>query len=412
VQIRWKRNLAVLTLVQLLSTAGFSLIFPFLPLYVRELGIATHGSVEFWAGMAFSAHAVTMMVAAPIWGAMADVRGRKLMLERATLGGAFIMLFMGFVQSAEQLVLLRTIQGTVSGVVAATNALMAANTPREHSGMALGTLNMARWAGVAGGPLLGGFLGEAFGFRQSFWITGVLLGLAGLAVVFWVEEEFVPRPRADRPGFWAGYRAILSAPGMAGLYGMTALRSMGANLTTPMLALFVLSLNNNLEQGTAALTGVAIGAAALTSAISAIYLGRLGDRIGHNRVLVAAAIAAIFFSLPQMFVTAPWQLILFQALSGIATGGLIPAAAALMNLWAPRGSQGATYGLDNSVQASGRTITPLISAAISTWIGYRAVFAATAVVYIMIALLAVAIARAATARHAVTLGEPESASAE
>lgn len=411
-QINWKRNLAVLTLVQLLSTAGFSLIFPFLPLYVRELGIATGGSIELWAGLVFSAQAVTMMVAAPIWGAVADARGRKLMLERATIGGAIIMLAMGFVQNAEQLVVLRALQGMITGVVAATNALVAANTPREHTGMALGTINMARWVGVAGGPLLGGLLGDAFGFRESFWITGTLLGLAGLGVVFLVEERFEPKPRAERPGFWQNYRRLIATPGMGGLYTMTMLRSMGATLITPMLALFVLSLNKNQQQGTALLTGAAIGAAALTSAISAVYLGRLGDRIGHSRILVTSALAAVLLSLPQMFVREPWQLIIFQALAGVATGGLIPATASLMNLWGPAGSQGATYGLENSVQAAGRTVAPLLAALIATWVGFRGVFAATAVVYAVIAALAVAIVRAAAARNALTYGEPEPAAAD
>lgn len=410
--INWKRNLVVLTLVQLLSTAGFSLVFPFLPLYVRELGIATGGSIELWAGLVFSAQAVTMMVAAPIWGAVADARGRKLMLERATLGGAVIMLAMGFVQNAEQLVALRALQGMITGVVAATNALVAANTPREHTGMALGTMNMARWVGVAGGPLLGGLLGDAFGFRESFWITGTLLGLAGLGVVFLVEEKFVARPRADRPGFWQNYRTLIRMPGMGGLYGMTMLRSMGATLITPMLALFVLSLNQDREQGTALLTGMAIGAAALTSAISAVYLGRLGDRIGHSRILVASAVAAAFLSLPQMFVREPWQLILFQALAGVATGGLIPATAALMNLWGPQGAQGATYGLENSVQAAGRTVAPLLSALIATWVGFRGVFAATALLYAVIALLAMAIVRAALARGALSYADAEPAPAD
>ena len=87
---QWRRNLYILTLVQLLSTAGFSLVFPFMPLYVKEVGIATQGSVEFWAGLAFSSQAFTMMLAAPVWGAFADRHGRKVMLVRATFGGAVL----------------------------------------------------------------------------------------------------------------------------------------------------------------------------------------------------------------------------------------------------------------------------------------------------------------------------------
>lgn len=408
-RINWKRNLVVLTIVQFLSTAGFSLVYPFLPLYVRELGIATRGSVEFWAGMVFSAQAVTMMIAAPIWGTVADRRGRKLMLARATIGGAIIMAAMGMAQSAEQLVILRALQGAVTGVIAATNALVAASTPRAYTGTALGMTNMARWVGVAGGPIIGGLLGEAFGFRESFWITGALLGMAGLAVVFLVQEDFAPKARTERPGFWEGYRSIMGAPGMRGLYGLTFLRSLGATLVTPVLALFVLGLNHNIEAGAAALTGIAIGGAAFTSALSAVLLGRVGDRYGHSYVLIGSALAAVVLQIPMIFVTSAPQLIFFQALAGIATGGLVPATAALMNLWSPAGSQGATYGLENSVQASARTVAPMIAAAIAASVGLRGVFAGAAAVYALIAVVAITIVRSARDRQALV---PDSAPAD
>jgi DHA1 family multidrug resistance protein-like MFS transporter len=402
--IQWRRNLYVLVLVQLLATAGFSLVFPFLPLFVKEVGIATRGSVEFWAAMAFSAQAFTMMIASPIWGSVADRRGRKLMLERATIGGALLMAAMGFVQNAEQLVFLRMLQGGVSGVIAAANALVAASTPKEHTGEALGTLNMARWVGVTGGPLVGGLLGEAFGFRESFWITGGLLGLAGLCVVLFVKEDFTPVATQDRPGFWQSYRGLFAAPGMSGLYGLTFLRSMAATLITPIIALFVLSLNGGVATGAAAATGLLIGVAAFTSAVSAVFLGRAGDRIGHNKVLIGCALVACVLQFPQMFVTAVWQLAILQALAGIATGGLVPSTAALMNLWAPAGNQGATYGLDNSVQASARVVAPMLAAAITAWLGYRGVFASSALVYLAIGGLAVWVVWTARARHALVMG--------
>ena len=398
--IHWKRNLAVLSVVQALSTLGFGLVFPFLPLYVKELGTTMGGSLEFWAGMVFSLQAFTMMIASPIWGSVADRNGRKLMLERATLGGALIVTAMGFVQSAEQLALLRALQGAMTGVIAANNALVAAQTPRSRTGFALGVLNMARWAGVAGGPFVGGVLGEYFVFRESFWITGALLAIAGLAVFFWVQEDFQPVVRADRLGFWQSYRGLFTAPGMSGLYALAFLRSLGATITVPILSLFVLALNQGREQGAVVMTGLIIGASAFTSAVSAVYLGKLGDRIGHERVLfVSAALSALLY-VPQAFVTETWQLLFLQALSGIAVGGLIPSVAALMNLWAPGGNQGATYGLDNSVQASARVVAPMVAASLAAAIGYHAVFFGAAVVYGVTVIVAWGVARrgAAAAR--------------
>ncbi len=392
-EIDWKRNLAVLSMVQVLSTLGFGLIFPFLPLYVKELGTTTGGSLEFWAGMVFSVQAFTMMIASPIWGSIADRSGRKLMLERATLGGAVIVAAMGFAQSAEQLAFLRALQGATTGVIAANNALVASQTPRERTGFALGVINMARWAGVAGGPFVGGVLGELFGFRESFWITGALLAAAGVAVVLWVKEDFHPVDRSARPGFWQSYKSLFTAPGMRGLYALAFLRSLGATVIVPILALFVVSLNQGQERGAVAMTGLIIGASALTSAISAVYLGRLGDRIGHERILLASSILAAVLYVPQAFVTVPWQLVILQGLSGIAVGGLIPSVAALMNMRAPGGSQGATYGLDNSVQASARVVAPMVAAALAASVGYHAVFAGAAVIYGVAVLVAWAVVR-------------------
>ena len=170
--VDWRRNLYVLFMVQVLSVAGFSLVFPFLPLYVAELGVATKGSVAFWSGLVFSAQAVTMMVSSPIWGAVADRYGRKPMLVRATLGGAVMVVLMGFAQSAEQLVLIRIVQGMLTGVVSATSALVAATVPKEKSGESLGLIQTGIWVGVAVGPLIGGLVSVALGYRASFWITG------------------------------------------------------------------------------------------------------------------------------------------------------------------------------------------------------------------------------------------------
>lgn len=391
--VDWRRNLIVLSVVQVFSTLGFSLIFPFLSLYVRELGVRTSGSLEFWAGMAFSMQALTMMIASPIWGVIADRSGRKLMLERATLGGAVLLAAMGFAQNAEQLVFLRALQGATTGVIAANNALVAAQVPKEQSGFALGVLNMARWIGVSGGPIVGGVLGEFFGFRESFWITGALLGIAGLAVVFLVEEDFHPVERSQRPSFWASYKALFATSQMRSLYVLAFLRSLGATITLPFMALFVLTLNRGEAAGATAMTGFIIGLSAFTSAASAVYLGHLGDRIGHGCVLVGSAIASALLYAPQVFVTSVWQLAVLQALSGVAMGGLIPSIVALMNLYAPTGGQGVTYGLDNSVQASGRVVAPMLAAALASWMGYRGVFAGATCFYAIAAAVAILITR-------------------
>jgi len=388
----WRRNLYILTVVQLLSTAGFALVFPFMPLYVQEVGIATRGSVAFWSGLAFSSQAFTMMLAAPVWGAYADRHGRKVMLVRATFGGAILLALMGVVQNAEQLVALRTIQGLVTGVVPAASALVAASAPRERMGEALGLLNTARAIGVAVGPMIGGVLGDAFGFRESFWITGALLAISGIFTVVWVTEDFVPIVSVNRVGFFDAYKLLLKLPGMSGLYGLNFLRSLGQTMILPMVALFVVELMG-MTEGAASITGLIIGLASFTAATSGVWLGKLGDRVGHSKVLLVSALIAALLYAPQPFVTSVWQLVVLQALQGFAAGGLIPSLSALMNLWAPGGNQGAVYGLDTSVNAAARSLAPMVGATATIWFGLRGVFGATTVVYMGIVLVGVFVLR-------------------
>ena len=121
----WKRTLYLLAFVQLVSAIGFSSIFPFLPLYIKTLDTTSGLGIETLAGLVYSVPAFTMMVAAPIWGALADRHGRKPMVVRATIGAAIITALMAFATSAEQLVGMRAVQGMVSGVVSANTALVA-----------------------------------------------------------------------------------------------------------------------------------------------------------------------------------------------------------------------------------------------------------------------------------------------
>lgn len=399
---KWQRTLYILFTVQLFSVGSFSLVFPFLPLYVRELGVSSTGTIEFWSGMVFSGQAFTMMITSPFWGSLGDRYGRKLMLVRATIGGAIFLALMGFAQSAEQLVLLRTIQGAFTGVLAAVNALAAGLVPKEKSGYALGLMQMGRWVGIGTGPLLGGILSGLFGFRQTFWITSAVVALCGLAVVFWVDEEFTPVAPKDRPGLVESYRSLYNTPGMQGLYGLTFLRSLGQTLVYPFAALYMAEILSRSAAGAdrdaAIMTGLMIGAASISGAITSVWMGRLGDRIGHNSILVWGAVVTLLFYLPQPFVENAWQLIALQAGSGAAIGAMLPPVAAMMNLWTPSGAQGATFGLENSINAGARIIAPMLGAGISVWFGLSSVFGAGILVYAVTVVVAIWVARSGRKR--------------
>jgi DHA1 family multidrug resistance protein-like MFS transporter len=384
---RWQQTLFILVAAQLVSAVGFGMFFPFLPLYVEHLGTNTGFSLEFWAGMVFSGQALTMAISSPIWGSLADRYGRKAMIERAMYGGAVIILLMGFARSAEELALLRAFQGAITGTIAAINALTASLVPRERVGYAMGMLQVGLWAGIAAGPMLGGVVADLFGFRAAFIVTAILLLISGIVVTFGVQERFTPPPQGTRrTGIMNDWRRILVLPGVAAAYTTRFLNWLGPNMLLPVLPLYIATLMHG-NEGVSTFTGIVVGLSSAAGTVSALYLGRLGDRIGHRRVLLAGTAVAALGFIPQAFVTTGWQLLMLQALTGAATGGMNPALSALLARYTGSGDEGAVFGIDNSVNSAARAAAPLLGAALAAWFGLPSIFLATALVLLGAAAL-------------------------
>ncbi len=406
----WKRILIIMFVAQLLSAIGFSMIFPFLPNYVESLGSAWGLDLVFLAGAVFSSQAITMMLASPVWGAVADRVGRKPMVQRALFGGAAIVLAMAFARSAEELVLLRAVQGVMTGIVSAGNALVASVAPRERSGFALGALQTAMTSGVALGPVLGGVLADSVGYRAAFVITAVLLTAGGILVQFGVRESFTPPENARKlTGMAKDWSHILRTPGVARTFWARFAAWLGRGVLVPILPLFIPILLAS-EARTATFTGLVIGIAAATSTVSAIALGNLGDRIGHRTVLIGSAAAAAAFYLPMAFVETGAQLLLLNGLAGVAVGGLMPSLSALLNVATVQTEVGSAFGLDNAVVSASRAVAPLVGVGLATLLGggelgYRAVFAMAAALFVVTIVIAIGLRPAARATTRLAHGD-------
>ena len=384
----WKRTLYIMFIVQMMSSIGFSSIFPFLPLYVQSLGSSTGLGIELLAGLVYSAQAFSMMLTAPLWGIVADRYGRKLMVERATYGGTLILLLMAFVANAEQLVILRFIQGLITGTVAAANALVAAEAPREETGYAMGLLQVGSGIGIALGPLIGGSIADLWGYGPAFYVTSGMLFLSGVLVSLGIRENYTPIPApARRKGYLLSeWKQILSGQGVLMVYSLRSISYLGSMMIIPIAPLFIQSLLQNQAQLNT-FTGLVIGASATASTLSGVYLGRLGDRAGHRRVFIACCLAGALLYLPQGLVTAGWQLLILQALAGLALGGVVPSISAMLARLTAPGHEGAVYGLDNSIVSGTRSIAPLVGSAVAAGLGLRAVFPVITALFILAAVL-------------------------
>ena len=376
----WRRTLYILTVAEFMAVAGFTVIMPFLPYFVQELGVTDPDQVKLWTGRLFAAQAVSMAAIAPVWGTLADRYSRKLMVERAMFGGALVFMAMGLVQNVYQLLALRILQGFLTGTVPAATALVASTTPRERSGSSLGILQTGIFLGASFGPLAGGVISDHLGYQAAFWTTSVCLLLAGLAVHLMVSEE------SGRPEHSAGRKdgrlrdgllIVLRSPALRGVFLIRMLNRLGTRIMGPMLPLFVQQLVLNSDR-LATITGVVTGSGALAAAAGSVFLGRASDRSGHRKVLVLCTFGMGLLYLPLALVITPLQLGALQVAVGFVMAGALASIAALLATRVPEGRQGAVYGVNTTIVAGANALAPMLGASIAVWWGLRAIFVVAA----------------------------------
>jgi DHA1 family multidrug resistance protein-like MFS transporter len=385
----WSVTLYAVWAGQLLALIGFSSRVPFPPFYLGELGVTSVAGQTLWSGVITAGGAAAMTIAAPMWGLVADRYGRKPMLLRGLFAGAFVVALMGFAVAPWQLLALRVAEGMLTGTVAAATALVATSAPRSRLGYALGMVQTAVFAGAAAGPLLGGLAYDRAGARATFLLSASMLFLGGVIVAIAARERFVPATRQAQTsaGRWQRFQAsgafLFSAAMVTALAAILVIR-MIAMAMTPVIPLFVHELIPT-DPEVATVAGIVLGAAGITSAFAAAYLGRLGDRLGHRRVLAGSLLAAGLVYLPMAAVRDPWQLAALQGLLGVAAGGLIPSANALIAHLTPVERRGAVFGLTAALGGLGGFIGPLLGAGLATSLGFRATFLASGALLLAVA---------------------------
>ncbi|VTR47575.1 Metal-tetracycline/H(+) antiporter [Serratia fonticola] len=237
--INWQRNLFITWLGCFLTGAAFSLIMPFLPLYVEALGVTGHQSLNMWSGLVFSITFLFSAIASPFWGSLADRRGRKLMLLRSALGMGIVMVLMGMAQNIWQFLALRAVLGLLGGFIPNANALIATQVPRHRSGWALGTLSTGGVSGALIGPLIGGLLADQYGLRPVFFITATVLFICFLLTLFCVREQFTPVQKKDMLHARQVFASLKSPKLILSLFITTMIIQIATGSIAPILTLYV-----------------------------------------------------------------------------------------------------------------------------------------------------------------------------
>ncbi|WP_265447702.1 MFS transporter [Flexivirga meconopsidis] len=381
----WKRNLAVCVAGSFTTIVAMTMLIPYLPIFVEQLGVDDRGTVLRWSGIAYSATFFTAALTAPLWGALGDRFGRKSMLIRASLGMAIVMSCIGLAQNVWQLVGLRLLTGLLGGFASGSTILVASQTPKERSAWALGVLSGGVMAGNIVGPLFGGFAPELVGVRTTFLVSGGLIFLAFLGTVFLLHEDRKPpghkAARLQRP--WSQ----LDRPGVVlVLLGTASLLMFATMSVEPTITLFVGQLAGGTSHASFG-AGVIMALGALGSILTAPRLGRLADRIGHVRVIIGCLTAAGVLLLAQGAAPNVPVLAVLRFLMGAALGGLLPAITAAIRHRAPDHVVGRILGFSVSAQYVGQVTGPLMGGYAGAHWGLRPVFVVTAVVLLAAAAL-------------------------
>ena len=372
----WKRNLIVCVFGSFTTIVGMTLLLPFLPLYVEQLGVSDHAAIVQWSGIAYGATFFTAALTAPLWGRLADRYGRKLMLIRASLGMAVAMSLIGMAHNVYELVGLRLLTGLLGGYASGSTVLVASQTPKSRSGWAIGVLSAGIMAGSLVGPLIGGILPPLIGIRATFFLSGGIIFITFLGTTFLIREG--ARPQGTRGNKSRGGWSLLPDKRPVAAMWVTGLLLMIANMSIePIITVYVAQLVDAPQVTFVA--GLVMSAAAFGSLLSSSHLGKLADRVGHWRIIIVCLAVSALLLIPQAFVTSSWQLIVLRFLMGLALGGLLPCIASVIRHNVPDAVTGSMLGYSVSAQYAGQVIGPLAGGFIGGHIGMRAVFLGTSV---------------------------------
>jgi MFS transporter, DHA1 family, multidrug resistance protein len=377
----WKRSFNAIWIAEFLAIAGFATTTPIIPMYLKTLGVSDPAALNFWTGITHSGAALAMAFFAPIWGSLSDSYGRKLMLLRAMFGGALLMGLTGLATAPWQVAVLRTMQGCVTGTVAAATVLTASIVPGKEAGYRLGLMQMAVYLGNSIGPLFGGVVGDTLGYRSNFAATSLLLALAGFIIIRYVHEDFSPKPKSVSflRNALPDFSPIIQVPALASLMGVVFAVQFANAVVAPMLPLFIMQLSAG-TQAVGSLSGLIIAAGSLSGALAAGVIGKASSKWGYARTLSICMAGAFLLYLPQGFVRTPLQLFLLRLGSGFFLGGTMPGVNALIANICVKDKQGATYGLSSSISSAGMALGPVVGSTMATAAGYPSVFFVTSAI--------------------------------
>ncbi|RLQ96874.1 MFS transporter [Falsibacillus albus] len=376
-----KRNLIIMWFANFLVAASATMIMPFLSLYIETFGHFDHSYIQRWSGFVFGITFLTAFFISPIWGRFGDRYGYKPILLITGFGIGTSIFLMGFMHSVIGLFILRLFMGVVTGFIPTSLALISSQTPKEIAGKTLGTLVMGNVSGGLLGPLIGGMMADSFGFKYTFIITAASIATATIGVLIGIVEKPKLTKRNEKKFTRKDVLKQILRHRLLMIVMVLSFLIQVANFSIqPLLALYVNQLSGSTN--IAFLAGIAFSATGVGNLLATRQWGKLGDRIGYEKVLMILLILASMFVIPQALAQKLWELVLFRFMFGTAIGGMIPCVTAYIRSEAPVSMQGEVLGYNQSFRFLGNVVGPAIGGIVSGYIGISSVFYVTSSLFL------------------------------
>ncbi len=380
----WKRNQVAITAAAFVGFTGHTLVMPFLPLYIRELGVTDVGDIAIWTGVTLSASPAIAALAGPLWGRVGDRFGNKLLVQRSLVSFILVMTAMAYVTRPWHLFALRATQGFFAGYGPLTLSMAALSAPREKMATAIGTVQTAQRMGPALGPVIGGLLAPAVGLRNAFLVAAGFYGVALVMITALYREP----PRAPRPvdgRTRTPFASILAFENfllvMLVLFGLQLVdRSFG-----PVLPLHLGQLGYSPSE-VPVVAGILFSVLAFAAALGNQLSGRLLKHHSPRMVIAWAALMAASALAVFAVTTTMWSLAASMAVVGLGIGTSITTAFAAGGVVIPQDVHATAFGFLTSASLIGVAVSPVLSGLLGAQ-SIRAVFAAGAVVLVILAVV-------------------------
>ncbi len=366
---------------------GFAFVIPFLPLYVRELGVHDPQAVALWAGALIGVAPLLAGLLAPVWGRLADRHGQKPMAVRALSSYVVLLLLSALVTNVPQLLALRVGIGLFGGIGPLGLAMATSLAPRDQTGKAVGHVQAAQILSAAIGPLAGGVLADLVGIRWTFVATAALCALA-LVLLLAYYQEAPPRPPRDGDPPRLPFTASLRLSGVPFLLLVLFLVNFVGRSFTPILPLHVQTLGIG-AQSLATSTGILISGYAIAAAVSAGLLGRASRTYPPRRLLVVSLVAGAATVLPMALVPSYAALLGLAVTLGLASGGALTLCYTIGGLMVPATERTTAFGFFSAAALFGGSVSPLVAGGLSR-LGLRGIYYLDAVLFLIAAGLAFA----------------------